>query len=67
MKTFTEVRSAGKNLSIYGSEISGLKNKKGNPHIVKPVIDKGKLAFRVQDQYGSFKTVDLKAFAKEFG
>ena len=31
------------------------------------IIDKGKLAFRVQDQYGSFKTVDLKAFAKEFG
>ena len=56
-----------KGLSIYGSEISGLKNKKGRPHTVKPLADKGKLAFRVTDEFGSFKTVDLKTFAKEFG
>lgn len=56
-----------KGLSIYGSEISGLKNKKGRPHTVKPIEDKGKLAFRVTDEFGSFKTVDLKTFAKEFG
>ncbi len=56
-----------KGLSIYGSEISGLKNKKGRPHTVKPIADKGKLAFRVTDEFGSFKTVDLKTFAKEFG
>lgn len=56
-----------KGLTIYGSEISGLKNKKGRPHTVKPLADKGKLAFRVTDEFGSFKTVDLKTFAKEFG
>jgi len=56
-----------KGLNIYGSEISGLKNKKGRPHTVKPIADKGKLAFRVTDEFGSFKTVDLKTFAKEFG
>ena len=56
-----------KGLNIYGSEISGLKNKKGRPHTVKPMNDKGKLAFRVTDEFGSFKTVDLKTFAKEFG
>jgi hypothetical protein len=56
-----------KGLNIYGSEISGLKNKKGRPHTVKPMNDKGKLKFRVTDEFGSFKTVDLKTFAKEFG
>lgn len=56
-----------KSLSIYGSEISNLKDKKGRFHTVKPLVDKGKLAFRVQDEFGSFKTVDLKTFAKEFG
>jgi hypothetical protein len=56
-----------KGLNIYGSEISGLKNKKGRPHTVKPMNDKGKLTFRVTDEFGSFKTVDLKTFAKEFG
>jgi hypothetical protein len=56
-----------KGLNIYGSEISGLKDKKGRPHTVKPIADKGKLAFRVVDEFGSFKTVDLKTFAKEFG
>ena len=56
-----------KGLNIYGSEISGLKNKKGRPHTVKPIADRGKLAFRVTDEFGSFKTVDLKTFAKEFG
>ncbi|NND23829.1 MAG: hypothetical protein HKN86_03965 [Acidimicrobiia bacterium] len=56
-----------KGLSIYGSEISGLKNKKGTRHTAKPLVDRGKLAFRVTDEFGSFKTVDLKTFAKEFG
>lgn len=56
-----------KGLSIYGSEISGLKNKKGTQHTAKPLVDRGKLAFRVTDEFGSFKTVDLKTFAKEFG
>lgn len=56
-----------KSLSIYGSEISNLKDKKGRFHTVKPLVDRGKLAFRVQDEFGSFKTVDLKTFAKEFG
>lgn len=56
-----------KSLSIYGSEISNLKDKKGRFHTVKPLVDKGKLAFRVQDEFGSFKTVNLKTFAKEFG
>lgn len=56
-----------KGLSIYGSEISGLKNKKGAQHTAKPLVDRGKLAFRVTDEFGSFKTVDLKTFAKEFG
>jgi hypothetical protein len=56
-----------KGLSINGSEISGLKNKKGKLHTVKPVADKGKLAFRVTDEFGSFKTIDIKTFAKEFG
>lgn len=71
MKLFKDMREAKapkiKGLSIYGSEISGLKNKKGKLHTVKPVADKGKLAFRVTDEFGSFKTIDIKTFAKEFG
>ena len=68
MQNIEEARAPKiKGLSIYGSEISGLKNKKGTQHTAKPLVDRGKLAFRVTDEFGSFKTVDLKTFAKEFG
>jgi len=71
MKTFKDMREARapkiKGLSIKGSEISGLTNKKGKLHTVKAIANKGKLAFRVTDEFGSFKTVDLKTLAKEFG
>ena len=59
-----------KSLSIYGSEISGLKRSNGSKlgtYTAKPVILKGKLAFRVEDDYGSFETLDLKTFAKVYG
>lgn len=59
-----------KKLSIYGSEISGLKRSNGSKlgtYTAKPVILKGKLAFRVEDDYGSFETLDLKTFAKVYG
>jgi hypothetical protein len=72
MKKFNEVREAKirppkiKGLSIYGSEISGLKSGMKN-YSAKPVINKGKLGFRVVDEFGGFETLDLKAFAKKFG
>lgn len=59
-----------KSLSIYGSEISGLKRSNGSKlgtYTAKPVILKGKLAFRVEDESGSFETLDLKRFAKMYG
>ena len=57
-----------KGLSIYGSEISGLKQKgKMGTYTAKPVINKGKLAYRVVDEFGSFDTLDLKTFAKMYG
>jgi hypothetical protein len=68
-----------KGLSIYGSEVSGLKrtdNGKGrstlqyssmSTYTAKPVVLKGKLAFRVEDTQGGFETIDLKTFAKRFG
>ena len=59
-----------KKISIYGSEISGLKRSNGSKlgtYTAKPVILKGKLAFRVQDDSGSFETLDLKSFAKMYG
>ena len=54
-------------VSLYGSEISGLKNKNGRPFTAKPVIINHKLAYRVTDEFGSFETLNLKAFAKKFG
>jgi hypothetical protein len=71
MKKFTEVREAIKaprikKMSIYGSEISGLRS--GTKYYsAKAVDNKGKLAFRVVDEFGSIETLDLKAFAKRFG
>ncbi len=75
MKKFKEIREAKKppkikGLSIYGSEISGLKRSNGSKlgtYTAKPVILKGKLAYRVQDDSGSFETLDLKQFAKVYG
>jgi|TARA_B110000261_G_scaffold141826_1_gene162741 hypothetical protein len=68
-----------KGLSIYGSEVSGLKrtdNGKGrstlqyssmSTYTAKPVVLKGKLAFRVEDTQGAFETLDLLSFAKMYG
>jgi len=55
-----------KKLGFYGSEIGGLRQ--GNKYYVaKPVDVKGKVGFRVTDEFGSFETIDLKTFAKRFG
>lgn len=81
MKSFKELRKEDanlseakppkmKSLSIYGSEISGLKRSNGSKlgtYTAKPVVLKGKLAFRVEDESGSFETLDLKRFAKMYG
>jgi len=59
-----------KGLSIYGSEISGLRRSNGSQmgtYTAKAVILKGKLAFRVTDSNGGFETIDLKKFAKMYG
>lgn len=59
-----------KGLSMYGSEISGLKRSNGSKmgtYTAKPVIQRGKLAYRVTDEFGSFETLDLKTFAKVYG
>ncbi len=72
MKKFNEVREAKKRppkikgLSIYGSEISGLRSGMKN-YSAKPVVNKGQLEFKVVDEFGSIETLDLKAFAKRFG
>ena len=80
MKQFTELRKEEveeakkapkiKGISIYGSEISGLKRSNGSKlstYTAKPVIIKGKLGFKVTDDSGSFETLDLKKFAKMYG
>lgn len=59
-----------KGLSLYGSEISGLKRSNGSKlgtYTAKPVLLKGKLAFRVTDNNGGFETLNLKTFAKMYG
>ena len=59
-----------KGLSIYGSEISGLRRSNGSQmgtYTAKAVILKGKLAFRVTDSNGGFETIDLKKFARMYG
>jgi len=79
MKQFTELRKEEveeakapkmKGLSIYGSEISGLRRSNGSQigtYTAKAVILKGKLAFKVTDSNGGFETLDLKKFAKMYG
>ena len=55
-----------KKIGFYGSEIGGLRQ--GNKYYsAKPVEVKGKVGFRVADEFGSFETIDLKTFAKRFG
>jgi len=54
-------------LKFYGSEISGLRDNKGGMYTAKPVEHKGKVGYRVVNQFGDFETIDLKAFAKKFG
>ena len=55
-----------KKLGFYGSEIGGLRQ--GNKYYsAKPVEFKGKVGYRVTDEFGSFETIDLKTFAKRFG
>lgn len=56
-----------KGVSLYGSEVSGLRAKDGKLYSAKPVINGGKLSYRVEDEFGSFDTIDLKTFAKRFG
>ena len=55
-----------KKLGFYGSEIGGLRQ--GNKYYsAKPVEFKGKVGYKVTDEFGSFETIDLKTFAKRFG
>jgi hypothetical protein len=56
-----------KGLSIYGSEVTGLRAKDGKMYSAKPVVMAGKLAYRVTDEFGSFETLPLKKFAAKFG
>ncbi len=44
----------------------GLKDKKGKIHTVDMKVDGSKLSFRVTDEFGSFKTVNVKQLAKMF-
>ena len=55
-----------KGLNIYGSEINGLRQGLSY-YSAKPVDMRGKLMFKVTDEFGSFETIDLKTFAKRFG
>lgn len=54
-----------KSLSIYGSEINGLRQGL-KYYSAKAVVNKGKLGYKVTDEFGGFETLDLKAFAKKF-
>ena len=56
-----------KGLSLYGSEVAGLRAKDGKLYSAKPVVLGGKLAYRVTDEFGSFETLPLKKFAAKFG
>lgn len=63
-----EVKKAPKikHLNIYGSEISGLRS--GTKYYTAMAIDmRGKLMYKVIDEFGSIETIDLKTFAKRFG
>ena len=66
--SLTEAKGAPKmkKIGFYGSEINGLRQ--GNKYFsAKPVELKGKIGYRVTDEFGSFETIDLKTFAKRFG
>jgi len=56
-------------VSFYGSEIKGLIDPKNrvNKWTAKPVDYKGKLGYKITNQFGDFETLDLKAFARKFG
>ena len=59
-----------KDLSIYGSEINGLRRSHGSQigtYTAKAVVLKGKLAFKVVDSTGRVETLDLKTFANMYG
>ena len=56
-----------KGLSVYGSEINGLKWKNGTYSAKAIVYGSNKLGFKVQNEFGDFETLDLKSFAKKFG
>ena len=63
-----EVKTAPrtKKVGFYGSEINGLRQ--GNKYFsAKPVEVKGKVGYRITDEFGSIETIDLKTFAKRFG
>ena len=63
-----EIRKAPqvKQLNIYGSEISGLRS--GGKYYMAMAVDmRGKLMYKVIDEFGSIETIDLKTFAKRFG
>jgi hypothetical protein len=54
-------------VKIMGTSVHGLRDGKGGMFTAKPVEYKGKLAYRVTNQFGDFETIDLKTFAKRFG
>lgn len=69
MKNFNEIREAKKikGLSLYGSEMSGLRGKDGKLYSAKPVLMGSKLGYKVMDEFGGFETLPLKKFAAKFG
>jgi|TARA_R110002073_G_scaffold329399_1_gene511817 hypothetical protein len=66
LATFMEAKKM-KGLSLYGSEVSNIRAKDGKLYSAKPVIMGGKLAYRVEDEFGAFDTLPLKKFAAKFG
>jgi len=58
MKKFNEIRAP--------KIKKGLRDKKGKLHTVDMKLDGSKLAFRVTDEFGSFKTVNARGLAKMF-
>ena len=58
MKTFNEVRAP--------KIKKGLRDKKGKSYTVDMKLDGNKLLFKVTDEFGSFKTVNVKQLAKMF-
>ena len=66
LATFMEAKKM-KGLSLYGSEVSNIRAKDGKMYSAKPVLMGGKLAYRVEDEFGAFDTLPLKKFAAKFG